>query len=123
MEENGIRAKVKIERTQSEPAQENKIAKLVCHICSEKGKMKCCVSCGKGSCLNHSMVLGVQNLSRICDICFRESSISKMTTQCATRENLAHEISLIADKRDENTQTLNKVSARIRYIQKEYQEK
>ena len=121
MDEYGVR--VKFQRRESEASNEIKVGRLVCHICSEKGKMQSCVICAKGSCANHSMIIGIQNLSRICDVCFREKTISEMTSKNDVLENISHEISKYAEKRDTTTQILNKESAKIRNSQKEIQDK
>lgn len=121
MDQNGIITKV--QRRGSEQTSDAKAAKLVCHICSEKAKMKSCVVCNRGSCYSHSMALAVQNVSRICDVCFREQALEKMKMQSDIRDNLAHEISAYAEKRDSNTQNLNKISAKFRVVQKDLQDK
>jgi hypothetical protein len=117
-----LNVETKVQRTMSDYSSP-KPAKLVCHMCSEKGKMQNCVVCERGACYVHSMVLGVQNLSRICDLCFIEKASNEMTLKINDRDALTNQINELVSKRETNTQNLNKISAKIRSCEKEIAEK
>ncbi|OMJ73453.1 hypothetical protein SteCoe_27846 [Stentor coeruleus] len=121
MDETGV--KTKVQRKNSELFNNTKLGKQICHICSEKGKMQSCIVCNKASCSMHSMIVGIQNPNRICDECFREETLKSMSSINNLHEQLSNEISTLADKRNSNTQTLNKSSGKIRNLQKELQDK
>ena len=121
MDDQGV--KVKIQRRLTESSFDQKISKQTCHICSDKSKMLNCIICQLPSCNMHSMVTGVQSSTRICDSCYREECLKALSSESLMREKLAQEITLLAEQRDSNTQTLNKSSGKIRQLEKETQDK
>jgi myosin heavy subunit len=104
-------------------SKQPKVANLPCYACGERTKKNFqCNLCKKIACLGDSGVTSIGNLERTCDDCIHKLISESLSSKDQEKEKISTDIQDLVSKRDEDTKTLNKQSARIRILQTELKE-